>query len=321
MLEKTRGILLRTGEMLDAYSVRAPDDHYERDIRSFLPRYAPMWLWHLHLSLRGQLDELESRFYLGLLKDRIVSNVSTWKSGPIGIVGHLFTDADQRGKGACTELMKTAMDDFLSRGGKTLIGGFKLASCHIARRLGFKSVVDNCEVMRYDSAPDFVKTYFQAQKTRCRDALWKDWPGISLLYTTRDGWNLRSIKHAISGPFDYEDYFLKDMRKRLKGLCKSKVLVTERDYIVGHATLNLSEPLGRKHWLLDMFVHPASLSQLDTMLDALDWPEDNVRCYVETGLDEKRNALQARGFREKGVSERRVKGKTLRTTLMELEAT
>ncbi|MDH5793981.1 MAG: GNAT family N-acetyltransferase [Candidatus Bathyarchaeota archaeon] len=319
MWKKIGEISLRTGEIMEICMVKAPDESYERDIMSFLAHKKEIWLWHLNLGFRGELNELESRFYIGLLNGKLISNASTWEYGSIGIVGHLFTVNEHRGKGACTALMKAQIQDFRNREGKILIGGFKPSSFPIAKSLGFKSIINGSEVMRYDLYPYFEKEYFQSKRTLARDSMWKDWPGVSLLFSAKEGCALRSMKHKIFGPFDYEDYFLEDMREQLKRLCTSKVLVTEKGSIAGYATLTLKSRFGDNSWLLDLFVHQDRISHVGTMLKALRWPKGRVRCYIETNCHEKRRALLAQGFKDKAVLQKRVNGKPLKIIAMQLE--
>ncbi len=298
--------------------VKTPDRRYERSIVSFLSCINALWRWHLNLAIRGELDDLEARFYLGLLKQRIISNVATWEHGSIGMVAHLFTARNHRRKGACTALMKAQIQDFRSRGGKVLIGGFRPASYPIARSLGFRSITDNSEVMRCDLHSSFDREYFQAKKVFCRDSMWEDWPGISLLFGVKKGWCLRSIKHKVYGAFDYEDYFLEDMKERLMGLCISKVLITEKESIVGYATLTSKYRGKGSFCLLDFFIHPAVASFTDTMLDAIDFPSGKVRCYVESGCHEKRDMLLERGFKEK-VIQKQIKGDGKKLDIIAME--
>ncbi|MFB0504282.1 MAG: hypothetical protein ACETWE_10650 [Candidatus Bathyarchaeia archaeon] len=56
--------------------VQTPDEAYRDQILSFLGHKEGMWRWHLELSFEGKLDELETRFYLGTINDRIIGNVS-----------------------------------------------------------------------------------------------------------------------------------------------------------------------------------------------------------------------------------------------------
>lgn len=308
---------LRTGENMQIYMVKAPDRDYGREIVSFLSLNNRLWGWHLDLAIRGALDELEARFYLGLLEGKIISNVSTWEHGSIGIVAHLFTARNHRGKGACTALLKTQIQDFLRRNGKVLIGGFRPASHSIAESMGFKSIIHNSEVMHYDLDPDFEKEHFQAKNVSCRDTEWKDWPGVSLLFGIREECRLRSMKHRIFGPYDYEDYFLEDMNERLEGYCVSKVLTSEEDNIIGYATLTSAHRVNGNFRLVDFFVHPATTLHLNTMFDTLDVPSGKTRCYVESNCREKREALLRCGFKE-GIQRRiRYDKETMKIIAME----
>jgi hypothetical protein len=305
--------------MMKVCMVKPPDERYEQGVRSFLSPSKRIWAWHLDLSLRGGLDDLDSRYYLGFLKHRMISNVTTWEHSPIGIVGHLSTVEDHRNKGACTTLMKTVIHDFLDRDGKTLIGGFKPASRSVAEKLGFRSITNHSEVMRYDASPSFEEDYFQPGKISCRNSTWKDWPGIEFLYTIKQGWSLRSMKHRILGPYDCEDFFLEDMWQRTRGSCVSKVLATEKEHILGYAALTLEHRFEGDFWLLDFFIHPVAVSHVETTLNAFDWPEGKVECYVEAGCLEKRDALQTQGFEEKATFRKRFKTRTIEVILMQSE--
>jgi hypothetical protein len=269
---------LGNGDVMEVRMVKPPDQSYEQGIKSFLSLSNRIWTWHLDLSLRGEMDEFDSRYYLGFLKHRMISNVATWEHGPIGIIGHLFTAEAHRKKGACTTLMRTVIHDFLERDGKTLIRGFKPASRSIAEKLGFRSIMKHSEVMRYDSSPDFEQEYFQPSNMSCRDSTWKDWPNIGFLFTVKQGWSLKSLKHEILGPYDYEDHFLEDMRQRTKGFCISKVLGTEKQHILGYATLTLRNRSQDDSWLLDFFINPAAISHVETLLNAFDWPAGKIEC-------------------------------------------
>jgi hypothetical protein len=147
--------------------------------------------------------------------------------------------------------------------------------------------------------------------------MWKDWPGVSLLFTSKEGWILRSMNHGIFGPFDYEDCFLEDMNRRLNGGCTSKVLASEKGSIIGYATLTFVRHQKNTFWLLDFFVRHESVSGLDTLLSALDFPQGETRCYVEFKCHEKSHALMRRGFKEISQEQTRCHGKTVDTILME----
>jgi len=310
-------VRLRNGRLMEVRRVVSPDHYHEGHIKLLLPRYSALWMWHLNLALSGRLDDLEARFYVGVLDGKLIGNVSTWECGPIGIVGHLFTAKRHRKEGICTALMETAVQDFNDRDGKILIGGFRPASYRIASRLGFKSLSEKSEVMHLKLDPYFEQGYFRGATTWCRDLRWRDWPGVSLLFGVEDGWCVRSIKHKLFGPYDYEDYFLEDMWGMQQGVCQPKVLVAEEGNIVGYAALTFVKDRRLGFWLLDSLVHPSRVSEVGIILDGLAFPSGKIRCYIEKGCREKSDALLNRGFTEKTQRRFKLAEKTIDTIMME----
>jgi hypothetical protein len=148
--------------------------------------------------------------------------------------------------------------------------------------------------------------------------MWRDWPGISLLFGVKKGWYLRSVKHKVYGAFDYEDYFLEDMKEQSMGLCISKVLITEKESIVGYATLTSKHRGKDSFFLLDFFIHPEAASFADTMLDAIDFPHGKIKCYVESKCHEKRDMLLKRGFKEKMI-QKQIKDNGKKLDIIEME--
>jgi hypothetical protein len=317
MWEKIGQTPLRTGEAIEVRRVTVPDRYHELGIRELLPRYSALWTWHLGLAFRGKLDDLRTLFYVGVLKDQIVGNVSTFQYGPVEIVAHLFTARRHREKGICTNLMSAMVQDFRNRGGKVLIGGFRPASYPIAKSLGFKSLIDSPEVMHLELDRRFEQYYFRPEKVSCRDSKWHDWPGVSLLFGVKEGWRPRSVKYKIFGSYDYEDHFLQDMSERQEGICKSKVLVTERRSVIGYAVLTFKRHYKGNFWLLDFFIHPTSFSYAEAFLNALAYPSGKIRCYVEQNCPEKLELLGNKGFRVKNRRQFRFVGRTLETIMME----
>ncbi len=125
------------------------------------------------------------------------------------------------------------------------------------------------------------------------------------------------MQHKIFGAFDYEEHFLEDMKERLEGLCTSKVLTSEKGSIVGYATLTFKHGLKDSFWLLDFFIHPASTFYANSLLDAMDFPRNKIRCYIDSKSHRKHDILLKRGFKEKTRKQIEYYGKTLEITLME----
>lgn len=321
MYDKLGDVPLRAGDNMEIYLVKTPDNYYRDRVLAFLGHKGEIWQWHTDLSFRGELGELETRFYIGSMGDRIIGNVSTWEQGPLGILGHVFTAKDQRRKGVFKSLLAACIQDFRRRGGKILILGTPTDAPwnHVYKGFGFRSITEGSEVMRYDVDPNFERSYFQSGKLHCREPEWKDWPAVSVLYSVQGGWYVRSVNYSIFGPFDYEDKFLYDTKKIRKGKCQARVLLTERESVVGYATLTPDDRWDRKIWLLDFFLHPLSKSHAVSLLKTMLWPEEKVQCYVEADAHEKIAALSAQGFQKEAVFSKQVmqEGKAIDILVME----
>lgn len=326
MHKKLADISLKTGESMGICLVQTPDEAYRDQILSFLGHKEGMWRWHLELSFEGKLDELETRFYLGTINDRIIGNVSTWEHDSLGVLGHVFTAKDQRRKGVFKALLALCIQDFQRRGGKTMILGTPADAPwnRIYKSVGFGSIVSTRklqkdEVMRYDVDPDFERKYFQPGQVHTREPKWGDWPAISMLYSVQGGWFVRSIKHGIFGAFDYEDGFLDDMKKILQRKCQARVLLTEAESIVGHATLSPDNRWDCQVWVLDFFLHPLFESHAVSLLGTMCWPKEKVQCYVEADSHQKISALSTQEFYKKTVLSKQImhKGKAVDILVME----
>ncbi len=114
---------LKTGEQLTIECVLPPETSREAQIRPFLAHKPPHYREHIETALAGGCDDLETRFYVGLLQDEIVGNIMTVEANGIGILGHVHTRDTQRRKGICDAIMWHQMEDFRRRNGQVLLLG------------------------------------------------------------------------------------------------------------------------------------------------------------------------------------------------------
>jgi len=319
--EDLGAVHLRTGQEMVIRLVQTPGHTYREKILSYLAPTDEVWRWHLGLAFNEELDELETRFYLGMVDGNIVGNITTWEYRSLGILGHVFTTQEQRRKGVFKALLRVCTHDFRRRRGNCLILGTPVDAPwnHIYKDQGFRTVAEGSEVMRLEITPDFQEKHFQPGKTYVREPRWCDWPAVSILHSIRSGSCVRSVAHGIYGPFDYEDYFLYDMKRRLEGRCQTRALLTVNESVVGYASLSFDERFDDEGaWLLDLFVHPSFGSQASSVLGSMRWPNEKVRCYSEKDATDKVTALSSQGFKqEKALLELRDKtGKTTDVLVM-----
>jgi len=300
---------LKTGEKMEIYVVIAPDEEYESGVLSLLRHKGGIWLWHMEAAFRGETGRLQSRFYLGIVNGRIISNVSTWEHGPTGILAAVFTVEDQRRKGACRALMAALMEDFLRRGGKilTLGTGYDSPPYHIYKTFGFRSMTEGSGSMRYDADPAFEEEFFSWRNVHPRALEWQDWSTLNVLFAVQGGSYLRSLSQGIFGPTNYEGHFLQDLKGRLEGSQQAKLLESEGGAIVGYATLIPDGRWRNQVWLLDLFLHPRFDSYAISLLETMDWPKEKVQCYLETDLAWKISVLSKLGFHKEAIFSKQIR--------------
>src|SRR5690242_15346887 len=124
---------LKTGEILRIECLTAPDEERAGQIKSFLAHKPSSYRWHIDAAFAGECDDLETRFYIGLLDGQLVGIIMTVEARGVGILGHVRTREDQRRKGICQAIMSHKMQDFRQRGGHVLLlgTGYQSPAYHI----------------------------------------------------------------------------------------------------------------------------------------------------------------------------------------------
>src|SRR5207249_1997860 len=137
------------------------------------------WQHHIQAALQEPLDDLETRFYVGLLDGRAITNVmivgtrlrvvSRGAGRPedaveaVGILGHVYTVPEHRRKGAYAQLMAAQMEHTRSLGYRllTLGTGFETPPYWIYHRFGFRSIDGATGRMKWLATPDAEAHHFR----------------------------------------------------------------------------------------------------------------------------------------------------------------
>ena len=300
---------LKTGETMEIGVVLAPDTEYGEWIQRFLRHKGPEWERHIEGALKGEISDLETRFYIGHLDGEAFVNIMTVEYGPAGILGHVFTRPDQRRKGACSRLMAYQMDDFRRReGGLLLLGtGFDSPAYWIYHSYGFRSMYEGSGFMRYADDEAFETTDFAPASAKAIDVAWRDWPRISALTSREEAGMLKSLAFELFGAANFEHGFLGLKRELERGRRTAKLLESEHGAIVGCATIGPHDLWPGGVHLLDLFIHPNFWGDAGALLDALDLPSGKVQCYADTASVEKISLLENRGFKREALLKRQLR--------------
>ena len=305
MVTEMSTVRLKSGETMQIVRVTAPDAEWKQPVIDFLQHKGGPWLEALQLIFDQSLAGLAVHFYLALLDGKIAGNIMSTEAAQekVGIVGHVFTRPDHRGKGLCTAIMEVLTRDFVARGGRamTLSTGYQSPAYHIYYRFGFRPIRETGKMI-WEAEAAFLENYFAPGATTVRDVRWADWALLDLLYKTESGSFLRGVYHRHYGLAGYEDCFLRFYRLIQERPGQSKVLVKPDREVVGHALL-LPEPRWDNNVrLLDLFIHPDFYEGGAELLAAIELPAGHkVQAYADSQSVEKVELLKQRGFKQEAV--------------------
>lgn len=304
MIRTIGHVKLKGGERMRVAALVPPDRTYGRAIRRFLGHKGQPWLTHVEQANRGEVDALETRYFIGLLGRRIVGNVMIVGDGRAGILGHVFTRPDHRRKGVCTHLMAAATDAFRDGGALvlTLGTGYDSPPYHIYASFGFRGIEPANGHMVFESQPGDLDRYFAHGPARVADVRWDHWAGLCLLFTSPEVDELRSYAYGVHGPVGFEGGFLDFQVRRERLDARAKVLVTRAGSVVGAALCQRDERWPEAAYSLDLVAHPHFRGQLGGLLGAVPLPGGaKVQAYVDRPSSARAAALRAAGFRHEAT--------------------
>ena len=305
MYQKFSTVQLKSGETMEVGVVHAPEPPLKDSIRELLKHKGGVWTWHVEKSMTEKLDDLETRYHIGLLGDTPITNVMTVEYKGVGILGHVFTRPEHRRKGACQAIFQELMPRFRERGGRLLhLGtGFNSPAYWIYHSFGFRGLAEGSGHMRYEAVPNAEHDLFLPAPATVTDVLWRHWPMMTALTSVKDGDYLRNISYQHFGPASFEGGFV-DMRKSMEtepARFRCKLLQTPLGAVVGYAMVRPNP-----HWrgmvnVVEFFVHPNFAAHAAELLQALPLPPGKAQCFADSGSTEKVKALKECGFEHEAV--------------------
>ena len=300
MYDKLGEVSLKTKEQMEVGVITAPDAPHAEEIKQFLGHKGGNWEWHIQRCVIEALDALETRFYVGKVEGRVITNIMTVEHEGIGILGHVFTLPQQRRKGAAKGVMAYQMEDFQQRTGRALyLGtGYNSHPYYIYHSFGFESVYPESGFMKYYVNSDFEEHYFAPASAEPKSVEWHDWPKVTVL-SGIVGWDaLRSLTWGVYGPTNLEGPFLgfKHALETEDVYNDAKLLTTSDGAIVGWATVSRDARWKPETAVLDLFFHPNFAGDVPELLSAIAFPESKVQCYVDSGAEKKAEILETVGF-------------------------
>jgi GNAT superfamily N-acetyltransferase len=304
MVRELAEVTLKSGEVMQCLVVEEPEESWAQDVQELLVHKREHVLWHIQRSIAGPLDELETRFYLGVVNDEAVGNIMTVEHDGIGILGHVFTQPDHRRKGIASHIMAAQMRDFQEREGRvlTLGTGFDSPPYWIYHSFGFRSIAAGTGAMWYWRQPEQMEGLWRAAITGVASPLWQHWPLVNLLCIQPDGDRLRHAARRLWGPRNFEGDFTRYQREleAEDSAITARVLENEAGLVVGWASLEDDPVWGGAAALLDLLIHPRAWDAAGDLLSALPLPSKPILAYADQDSP-KNDALRAHGFRQQST--------------------
>jgi hypothetical protein len=298
---------LKSGERMEVGVVLGPDADWLPRIAPFLGHKGPDYSAHIRRALEGPLDGLETRFYVGSVDGRIVSQVMIVGARGAGILGHVFTCPEERRKGACALIMRHQMDDCRRAGFQALcLGtGFETPPYWIYHSHGFRGVAAGTGRMKWLAEPDAEERLFREAAVSVRDLRWDDWGYFDLLAyqpvlpdeeLPRCPTLGARAQDSVEGPFvTYQ------LRRERELQVQAKVLVSAAGATAGWALLSPDTHWFRDVWLLDLHAHPRFTRHLPDLVGSLELPAAPVAAYLTRPEGPRAAALSGLGFRRTAV--------------------
>ncbi len=305
MIKSLGAITLKNGEQVEASVVKGPDTDWAPRIGPLLQHKGEPWNWQVAQVLERELD-LEPYFYVLHRGDRPFANIMTIEANGVGIFGHVWTDPEDRRKGASSRLMALQMEDFAQRGGKALFLGTEYDSVayKMYQRFGFKHVEPESGYMTYysDSEHAFNDEMFQTRSVDVEPLAWSHWPMMQPLFM--GGWPgaVRMTSHGLQGRMIAEEEPLlmiqTNEQKETEGKTPNTFVLRSQtsQAIVGVASLN-RHPLWQAGYLLDIYCHPDFWDSAPALIDALQFFAGSpIMAYADSTCPQKVDLLKQHGF-------------------------
>ena len=321
---------LATGETLHCGVVQTPDLEWGRRLIPFLAHKQPKWRSHITASFERELDQLETRFYVGTLgppedpTSPIVTTVmvagASRPAGRVGLVGYVFTAPEHRGKGAYSALMTHQMEDCRRAGFTilTLTTQRDSTAWRIYERFGFRADHPTTSGrVRWLAHPDAEREWFAPSPVTIHPLAWDDWTALNVTAVQLPpgdrpedpprSWSLYLPTHGTAeGTFsDLLPAWAQLIGKRARERASHAVTLRAQSGAVAGWLFVVPDPLslgGARQ--VDLYLHPSfHETATGTLVEALAAlpPDQPLTAYVTQRDGYRARALAAAGFRHAGT--------------------
>jgi GNAT superfamily N-acetyltransferase len=305
MYEDLGARTLKSKEHAVAARITAPDPDWAQQLVDLLRHKGDPWNWQ-NAELLMRDCGVDAYFHILHRNGSPFSNIMTVLYRGAGIFGHVFTDEDDRRKGAAGMLMDNVMEHFRAASGSALFlgTGYGGEAYRMYEKHGFASIEPGSGYMAFyaDSKEAFDAAYFAPGSTAIEPLTWRHWPASCALFMGEWPGLARCVPLRLYGRMSTEGPMLSQIRteqKRRKAGEPPRVYALE--HTVSGAVCGLAawdwHPLWPNTCLVDVYCHPNHVAKAKDLYSRLDLPE--AECYVayaDEACSHKVALLAAAGF-------------------------
>lgn len=285
------------------------------DLLELLRHKGSPWVEDIRNRAQAEYPGSEDHFLVACAHGRLAAHVwytTAAADRRLGLLGHVYTRPEDRRKGLSARLMRTAMADFLGRGGRVMqLFTSTPYTVPFYEKLGYQDVYSNRVYhqtdwyMRYpvDSQAVFGE-WFSPGDCRMRDLAPGDLPKFCLLYNLQYATKLKDWAQGIGLGLEAEYAFIHTIRRTAKNEAVCCVLENDQT-IVGIAAMVEHGFAHQSHLAaVDCCVHPHFQAHAKELIDGCLARRDELAVeivYAMCADAQKSRLLKQLGFREKAT--------------------
>jgi GNAT superfamily N-acetyltransferase len=302
---ETTSVSLKSGETVALVVLRAPAREWAGRIETMLRHKGAPWDWQNSELLRRETG-IDAWFHLLHRNEQPFAHLMVAEIGGVGLLGHVWTDPADRGKGASSLLMERALDGFRARDGLALFLGteFDSLAWRSYLRRGFAPVEPGSGYMELyrDSRAAFRRKWFAAGDTVVEALDWPHWPAAAPLCLLDSGDALRLAGARLWSRGSSEGPLLPLIRRERQRTAGAPPLACVLRDAASPAILAIASRQPHPFWpgleLVDLFSHPQWWPRTGELLAAIPATGgDRAVAYCEASQHEKRRVIMSAGFR------------------------
>lgn len=315
MYKELKSVVLSSGEHVECGIIVGPDIEWANRLEALLFHKGEPWNRQNSIVLRNDVG-IGNRFYVLHRGGNPFANSMISEFAGVGILAHVWTNPEDRGKGACSKLMGIQIEEFRSRQGKALFlfTEFDSTAYRLYQKLGFSSVETGSGFMEWyaSSKDEFYSAYFKKAKTEVQPLKWKHWPSSLALFMGNFPGVIRSAPLKLIGRQSTQTpllpFLLDSETPQTCGENPQIVVLqnTETSAVAGLAVWDW-DPLWEDTCVVDVFCHPDYQDKALQLFSSLILPKANrYVAYCETNFEQKIQVLSKMGFTQTAILKNRV---------------